>query len=72
MLKFFPYHLKTKQICNYAVKKLPFVIRYVPDQYKTKKMCNRAIPENGGTLKSVFNRYKTQLFYCIRICPGLI
>ena len=29
MLKFVPYHLKTKQMCNYAVKKLPFVIRYV-------------------------------------------
>ena len=31
MLKFIPDHLKTKQMCNYAVKKLPFVIRYVPD-----------------------------------------
>ena len=27
-------HLKTKKICNHAVKKLPFLIRYVPDQYK--------------------------------------
>ena len=45
MLKFVPDHLKTKQICNYAVKKLPFVTRYVPNRYKTKKMCNRAILE---------------------------
>ena len=36
MLKFVPDHLKTKQMCNYAVQKLPFVIRYVSDQYKTK------------------------------------
>ena len=31
MLKFVPHHLKTKQTCNYSVKKLTFVIRYVPD-----------------------------------------
>ena len=35
MLKFIPNHLKTKQLCNYAIKKLPFVIRYVPDLYNT-------------------------------------
>ena len=27
MIKFVPDHLKTKKLCNYAVKKLPFVIR---------------------------------------------
>ena len=31
MLKLVPDHLKTKKICNHAVKKLPFVIRYVSD-----------------------------------------
>ena len=31
MLRFIPDHLKTKKICKHAVKKLPFVIRYVPD-----------------------------------------
>ena len=30
MLKFVPDHLKTKQMCNYAVKKLPYLLRYVP------------------------------------------
>ena len=39
MLKFIYDHLKTKQMCNYAVEKLPFMIRYVPDRYKTKKKC---------------------------------
>ena len=58
MLKLVPDHLKTKQMCNYAVKKLPFVIRYIPDQYKTKKISNRAILENGGTQGSVPNQYK--------------
>ena len=46
MLKFIPDHLKTEQISNYAVKKLPSAIRYVP-QTKTKKLCDRAILENG-------------------------
>ena len=31
MLKFVPDHLKTKQMCNYVVKKLIFLIRYVPN-----------------------------------------
>ena len=38
MVKFFPDHLKTKQMCNYAAKKLPFVIRYVPDQLRLKNV----------------------------------
>ena len=40
-------------MCKDAVKKLPFVIRYVPDQCKTHQMCDRAILENGETLESV-------------------
>ena len=36
MLKFVPDHLKTKQMCNYASKKIIFLIRFVPNQYKTK------------------------------------
>ena len=31
MLRFVAYYLKTKKICKNAVKKLPFVMRYVPD-----------------------------------------
>ena len=45
---------------KHAVKKLPFVIRYVPDQYKTQQMCDKAILENGGTLESVPECYKNQ------------
>ena len=29
MLKFFPDHLKTKAMCKHAVKKLPYLLRYV-------------------------------------------
>ena len=51
MLKFLII-LKLKKMCKYAVKKLPFLIRYVPDRCKTRQMCDKAILENGGTLKS--------------------
>ena len=30
MLKFVPDHLKTERICKHAVKKLPYLLRYVP------------------------------------------
>ena len=36
ILKFVPHHLKTKKICNYAVKNLSYLLRYVPDWYKTQ------------------------------------
>ena len=35
MLKFVPDLLKTKKMRKHAVKKLPYLLRYVPDQYKT-------------------------------------
>ena len=40
-VKFVPYHLKTKKICKHAVKKLPYLLRYVPDRYKTQQMCDK-------------------------------
>ena len=38
MLKFVPDYLKTKTICKHAIKKLPYLLRYVPDQCKTQQM----------------------------------
>ena len=32
MLKLIPDHLKTKQMCNYTVKKLPNILRSVRNQ----------------------------------------
>ena len=37
MLKLVPYHLKTKQMCNYAVKKLPYLLKYVLINIRLKK-----------------------------------
>ena len=48
MLKFIPHHLKTTEMCQHAVKKLPDLLRHVPDQYKTQPMCDKATLENGG------------------------
>ena len=36
MLKFVPDHLKIKKTCQHAVKKLPYLLRYVPDRYTTQ------------------------------------
>ena len=51
MLKFVPDHLKTK-MCKQAVKKLPYLLRYVPDQYKAQQIIDKAILENCGTFKA--------------------
>ena len=53
MLKFLPDELKTNKKCKHAVKKLPYLLRYVPDQYKAQQMYYKAILEDVGTLKSV-------------------
>ena len=45
-------------MCKHAVKKLPFIIRYIPDQYKTQQMCDKALLENSRTLYSVPDCYK--------------
>ena len=37
IIKFLPDHVKTKKMCQHAVKKLHYLLRYVPDQYKTQK-----------------------------------
>ena len=55
MLTFIPDHLNTKKMCKNAVKKLPFVIKYVPDQYKSKEMYHKFFIVNGGILGFIPN-----------------
>ena len=45
---------------THAVKKLPYLLRYVPDQYKAEQICDKTILENGGTLKAVPHYYRNQ------------
>ena len=61
MLRLVPDHLKTRNMCKTAIKKLPFFIKYVPDRCKTQRMCRRkVITENGGMLMFIPNCYKDQ------------
>lgn len=43
MLRTVPNHLKTKEMCKHAVKKLLFLIKYV---INTQRMCDKVIIEN--------------------------
>ena len=46
MLEFVPDHLT--KMCKHAVKKLPFLIKYVPDRYKTQQRnCDKVILKNN-------------------------
>ena len=36
MLKLVPDDIKTKEMCKHAVRKLPYLLRYVPERYKTQ------------------------------------
>ena len=29
-------------MCKHAVKKLPYLLRYIPDQYNTQQMCDKS------------------------------
>ena len=60
MLSFVPHHFKTKKKCKYAVKKIPFLIRYVPDQYKTQQMSDKAVDTDLSATQFVPECYKTQ------------
>ena len=46
---------------RFAVKKLPFVIRYVPDQSKVQEMCDKSNLQNNGTLMSVPDCFKNKM-----------
>ena len=53
--------LKLKKIYKHAVRKFPYLLRYVSDQCKIQQMCHKAILENGGTLKAVSDCCKNQV-----------
>ena len=47
-------------MCNNAVSKKPYVLKYVPDLYNSQEMCNIAVFKNEWILKYVPDQYKTQ------------
>ena len=52
--------IKTKQMCKHAVKKLPFLIKYVPDWYKTPQMCDQVRQGNDEMLMFIPYFYKDE------------
>ena len=61
-LRFIPEHLRTKELCELAVKQNGRALDYVPARYKTKEFCELAVSHNGYALKYVpntfFKKYK--------------
>ena len=45
---------------DHALKKLPYIIKYVPDRYKTQWMCDNVFLENGEMLMFIPNSYKNK------------
>ena len=59
-LIFLPDRLKTKEMCNEAVRNNPYTVEYVPDQYRTQEMCNEAVEVDPWLLKYVPDHFKIQ------------
>ena len=51
---------KTQEMCNEAVKRIPWMLEHVPDQYKTQEMCDEAVQSYPWVLEHVPDQYKTQ------------
>ena len=47
-------------MCKDAVKKLPYLLRYVPVQYKPQQMSDKAADDYSHALEFVPECYKTQ------------
>ena len=50
-------------MCRHAVKKLPYLLKYIIDTYETQQRCDKAILENAGTLKYVPD--STNIMKCV-------
>ena len=55
MLRLVPDHLKTKEMWEHAVKKLPFLMKFLFDRFKTLRMCNKVILENAEMLMFILH-----------------
>ena len=55
-----PDRFKTQEMCNKAVEKDSWALRFVPDHLKTQKMCDDAVWEEPFTLHFVPDWFVTQ------------
>ena len=63
MLEAVPDYFKTRKMCNDAVKKRPWQLKYVPDYFKTQEMCNDVVEKVSWALEYVPDRVKTQKMF---------
>ena len=54
-----PDYFVTQEMCNEAVEKSPWALRFVPDHFVTQKMCNRAVQKVPEVLEYVPNWFVT-------------
>ena len=50
-------------MCERAVEKGPYNLKFVPDKYKTQMMCERATEDKPETLEFFPDHFKTQMMY---------
>ena len=58
-LEYVPEELKTKELCELAVKQNSRALQFVPEELKTKELCEQAINDNELTLQFVPEELKT-------------
>ena len=58
-LAYVPDHFKTPEMCNEAVSKKAYMLKYVPD-LKTQKMCEKAVEVDSWQLEYVPDNLKMQ------------
>ena len=66
-LQFIPDELRTKELCESAVKQNGEALNYVPKEYKTIEMCEMAVQNNGETLNYVPDKFQTLKMYKIAV-----
>ena len=57
---FLPDHLKTKGMCDKAVRRDPWLLFDVLHHFKSQEMCKRVVEENPQVLKYVPDQFKIQ------------
>ena len=66
----FPDHLKTQEMCDEAVRNIPWALKFVPDRFKTEEMCIKTLEVYLWLLKYVPDHLKTRkMWQCSGILP---
>lgn len=50
----------TSEICNMAIDKDPYLLKYIPNKLKTYELCYKACKKNGDMLEHVPDNLKTE------------